>query len=366
VFLLEELIQSVFSSIDNLFPGTYFGSTINQYLFFFGILILFAIIGKIVYFVMKNQVRRLTEKTKTELDDILVDIVEEPLVLLILIIGLFVGFQFLTPDSETIKWFFDKLVSSLIVATVAWFAVRLINVLIEHYLIPLTAKTESKLDDQLIPVLSKASKIAVVSLSAIIILNGFGYDVTALIAGLGIGGLAFAFAAQDTIANLFGGIAIFVDKPFTVGDRVQFKGLDAVVKQVGIRTTKLKDFDNQVITVPNSLISKDIVTNVSLAKPRRIKMTLNLVYNTPKKKLLKAKELIFKAVELVDGTDSTQTKVVFNEFSSSSLDLMVIYYLTKTKDYFRIKDEVNFKIMDLFEKEKLEFAYPTQTVYLQK
>ncbi len=349
-----------------MFPGTYFGSSIGQYALFFGILILFAVLSKIVYFVMKNQVRRLTEKTKTELDDILVDIVEEPLVLLILIVGLFIGFQFLTPNSSFVTWFFDKLVSSLVIATVAWFSVRLINVLIEHYLIPLADKTESKLDDQLIPIVSKTSKIAVVSIAGIVILNGFGYDVTAIIASLGIGGLAFAFAAKDTIANLFGGIAIFVDKPFTVGDRIKFKNIDAIVKQVGIRTTKLKDFDNQLITVPNSMISSDVITNVSHAKPRRIKFTLGLVYNTSKKDLEKAKKLIKKAIESVDGTVPEKTNIVFTEFADSSLNLLVIYYLSKTKDYFRIKDEVNFKIIELFEKNKLEFAYPTQTIYLEK
>ena len=126
---------------------------------------------------------------------------------------------------------------------------------------------------------------------------------------------------------MFGGIAIFVDKPFTVGDRIKFKGVDAVVKQVGIRTTKLKDFDNQLITVPNSIISNDVITNVSHAKPRRIKFSLGLVYNTSKKDLLKAKKLIEKAIKSVEGTVPEKTTIVFNEFADSSLNLLVIYFM---------------------------------------
>ncbi|MFH1588165.1 MAG: mechanosensitive ion channel family protein [Candidatus Diapherotrites archaeon] len=362
---VDGLIDSFKASVNTMFPGTYFGSTVEQYIIFFGILILFALLGKIVYYLMKNHMRKLTEKTKTELDDILIDIIEEPLVLLIVIIGLFIGFHFQLANNE-FAWFFDRLIGMLIVIIVAWFAIRLLNVLIEHYLKPLTEKTHSKLDDQLIPVLSKSVKVAIIAIALILSLQNFGYDVTALIAGLGIGGLAVAFAAQETISNVFGGIAIFVDKPFTVGDRVKFRDLDATVMQVGLRTTRLQDFDNYYISVPNSIVSKEIITNVEKAKKRRVKFTLNLVYSTPKKKMEKAKELVKKAVSEIEGTFPEETKVIFDNFGSSSLDLIVIYYLDPKKGFLEVKDAVNFRIMDLFEKEKLEFAYPTQTVYLEK
>jgi MscS family membrane protein len=356
--------------LNNFFPGTYFGVGVGEYALFFLTVLVSLVVGKIFYFFMKNYVRRITAKTKTELDDIFVDIVEEPLVFVIFVVGLYVGFLFLEPGfSVAIPWFvefFHKVIGMLVISAIAWFLLRFIDAFLDHYVVPLAEKTESKLDDQIVPIVRKVGKIAVLAVAGIIVLDNFGYNVTALIAGLGIGGLAFAFAAQKTIANVFGGATIFVDKSFFVGERIQVNGIDGVVEKIGLRTTRIKDFDNFRITIPNSNIADSTVTNVSRAENRRIKFTLNLVYGTSVKQLRKAVELIKKAVADTKGTAPEKTKVVFNEFAGSSLDLLVLYYLNDNSAYFSIKDEVNFRIKEYFEKAGLEFAYPTQTVYVEK
>lgn len=350
----------------NLFLNMiFFGNTLLQYFIFFGILALSIILGKIAYYVITNFIKVFTKKTETVADDMLIEVAEHPAIFLIFIIGFYIAYKYLTLSLEIEKTFFN-IVLVMLIFTMTWFFTRLIDGIIKYYLVPFSQKTQTDLDDALIPILRRLSKIVLIFIAAIIVLDKFGYNVTSLVAGLGIGGLAVALAAQETLSNVFGGITILTDKPFSLGDRVKVAGTEGFVKEIGMRSTKITTLDGSELVVPNSNIAKDIIENVAREKERRVKLVLGVEYNTPTKKLEKAVDIIKKIVLDEKGTKKEECMVFFDEFAESSLNIVVIYWITDLKRIFEVKSAINFKIKQAFEKEKIEFAFPTRTVYTKR
>ena len=171
----------------DILTQTYFGSNLGQYLFFAGSFIIATIVAKILYFFIKKYGTILTAKTENQFDDLVIEAIDKPITFAGFIIGLSIGYSFLTPDNAFITNNFLNEISALIILNITWLALKLIDGFIEHIVIPLTAKTESKLDDQLIPILRKLAKGAVILMALVIILSNFGIDVLPLVAGLGIG-----------------------------------------------------------------------------------------------------------------------------------------------------------------------------------
>jgi MscS family membrane protein len=244
---------------------TFYGNTIMQWATAFAIITGALILGKCIYWLIGKTVKRFASKTKTRLDDILVDMLEEPFVFAIIIVGIWYGIKFLSL-SEGAATVNDNAFDSLVLVNVAWLLIRLFDSLVEEYLIPFVEQTESDLDDQLVPVIRKSIKLGIWVIAIIVALDNAGYEVFSILAGLGIGGLAFALAAQETVGNFFGSIAIFVDKPFKVGDRIQAKGHDGVVTAVGLRSTRIRSrYEGRTVTIPNAKVAGANIVNVESA-----------------------------------------------------------------------------------------------------
>ncbi|MFA6888146.1 MAG: mechanosensitive ion channel family protein [Candidatus Woesearchaeota archaeon] len=352
-------------NVTSILGMTFFGNTLLQYFIFFGILAGAAIIGKIAYYITKNFVKIFTAKTKTVLDDMLIEVAEYPAIFLIFIIGFYIAYKSLTLSENAEATFFNILMVMFIV-NLTWFFTRLLDGVIKYYLIPFSETTNTDMDDALIPIIRPVGKVMLVLISAIIVLDKFGYNVTSLVAGLGIGGLAIALAAQETLSNVFGGVTLLTDRPFALGDRVRLSNKEGFVKEIGIRSTKITTMDGSELVIPNAVVSKDIIENVTREKERRIKLTLGLVYNTSSKKLDKAIQLVKQIVEAEEGITKKKCDVFFDEFASSSLNLVVTYWIKDLTQIFKVKNDINFKIKEAFEKEKIEFAFPTQTIYTKK
>ena len=352
-------------AIQDIFNMTFFGNTLLQYFIFFGILCAAIILGKIAYYVIKNFVKVFTAKTQTVADDMLIEVAEHPVIFLIFIIGFYIAYKYLTL-SAAIELTFFNIVLIMLIINMTWFFVRLIDGIIKFYLIPFSKKTETDLDDALIPILRRLSKIVLIFIAVIIILDKFGYNVASLVAGLGIGGLAVALAAQETLSNVFGGVTIITDKPFSLGDRVRLAGNDGFVKEIGMRSTKIITLDGSELIIPNSTIAKDIVENVTREKERRIRLTLGIVYQTDMKKLDKAVQILKKIISEQKGVVNNKCDVFFDEFADFSLNLVLVYWVTDIPQIFDIKSAVNFRIKEEFDKAKIEFAYPTRVVYNKK
>jgi MscS family membrane protein len=322
------------------------------------------IIAKLIYLVFGNVVKKVTKKTTSKIDDIIVDMLEEPIVLAMTIFGLWYGFRQLV-FPESINSWVNTVYHVMIAFTVTWLIARLADSIIKEYLVPLSEKTESTMDDQMIPVIRKGLRSVIWILGILVALNNAGYNVGALLAGLGIGGLALAMAAKDTVANVFGGITIFTDKPFKINDRVKLNGFDGMITEIGIRSTRLKTLEGRIVTIPNSKFIDGMVENVSVEPSRKVVLNLGLVYDTSSEQMEKAMEIL---KEIGTSHPSTEDDVLvgFNDFGASALGILFVYYIRKDADILATQSVINLAIKRKFEEHKLEMAFPTQTVYTRQ
>lgn len=343
---------------------TIWGNNLVQIALYIGIL-LAAILGtKLVYWLFKKVFRTLATKTKTRLDDLIVEALEKPVIFAIVLLGLYFGKGVLTFSDLVLEWY-TKIFEVLIIICVTWFVVKIVDAFLANYIQPIAARSKSVKDDMAFPILKRLVNFFIYVIAIVFIIQHLGYNVTGLVAGLGIGGLAFALAAQDILANLFGGASIVADKPFKLGDRVVFDGNDGFVKKIGMRSTQLETFDGTVIVVPNKKISDSILENISRERARRTKIVLGVEYSTPTKKLELAKKLIKDIIKKNKSTDD-DSLIHFKGFGPSSLDIQAIYWIKDLDNILGARDEVNFEIKKAFEKNGIEFAYPSQTIYVKK
>lgn len=340
---------------------TFYGNTIQNWLISLGILTGSILIAKILYWVIGKYVKRLTEKTKSGLDDLLVDKLEEPVVYGLVILGFYLAFQRLH-FTEKVDSFFAHLFTVIFTLNVTWLFIRVIDSLIVEYLTPVVSKSESNLDDQLLPMVRKLVKVIFWSLGIIIGLNNAGFDVAALIAGLGIGGLALALAAQDTVKNIFGGIMIFADKPFKIKDRIRIGSWDGFVEEIGIRSTRLRTLEGRIVTIPNAQFSESAVENITREPSRKVVTQLGLTYETSPEKMEVAIDLL-KKIAIENEQVEDEVIVSFLNWGDFSLDISFIYFIKSGEDIMQVQSDINMMVLRKFNESGLEFAYPTQTVY---
>jgi MscS family membrane protein len=343
---------------------TFYGNTFNEWLIALAIIAVAAVGGKILYWFFSTVVRKLTAKTETRLDDIVVNMIEEPIVLAVVFFGTWIGLQRLT-FSEAADLRIGQAVQGAVVLAVTWMFVRLIDALIEEYLVPLAEKSENDLDDQLLPILRRSLKMVAWTLGIIVALNNAGFDVAALIAGLGIGGLALAMAAKDTVSNVFGGFTIFTDRPFSLGDRVRIKGFDGSIVEIGLRSTRLRTLAGTLVTIPNATFAETAVENVSAEPQRKIVLNLGLTYDTQPKQMNEAMATLH-AIAKANQDLEEKVSIGFNGFGDFAMNLLFIYYISKGSDILGTQTAINLEILTRFNDQGLEFAFPTQTILHQE
>jgi MscS family membrane protein len=347
--------------MDSILTQEYYGNTPVEWLIAFGIVFASVILARLLYWVFSRVIRIFTAKSKTKFDDILVDMIEEPAVYMVVVIGIWIAIKTLELPpglSDVIGRGYQVICAVL----VGWLLSRLFTAISREYLFPLAEKSENDLDDLLIPIVTKGVNMIIWALAIVIGLNNAGYDVAALIAGLGIGGLALAMAAKDTVSNIFGGFTIFTDKPFHINDRIKISGYDGTVQEIGIRSTRLKTLDGRVVTIPNSKFAESPVENISWEPSRKVKLDLGLTYDTSHEEIEKAMEILKSINE--NNTHTEQDCVVsFNAFGDFAMNVMFIYYIVKGEDIAGTQSEVNLEILRQFNDAGLDFAFPTQTLY---
>ena len=341
-----------------------FGNELLDIVIFIAITVFGVIVGRIVDKVVKNYLKKIINKTKTKFDDIVLDAIDLPIIVLVVTLFFYLGLKYLVLPEYIFK-LINEGIKVVVVLSATYFAVKFIDGIFDHYLIPLTEKTETELDEHIIKPLRKVVKIVAIILGILTALSSVGYDITALLAGLGVGGLAVALAMQDTIKNFIAGILILIDKPFSLGHWVKVGDVEGIVEEIGIRSTRIRTFDKTLITIPNSELLDSAIENLTVRDRRRVLMTIGLTYDTPVEKIKRAKEIIKEIVENHPAT-LPPYRIHFMEYGDWSLNLRVEYYVRNVSfDYFlNAVDEINLKIKEEFEKEGIEFAFPTYTVYL--
>ncbi|MFO8048529.1 MAG: mechanosensitive ion channel family protein [Desulfosudaceae bacterium] len=240
--------------------------------------------------------------------------------------------------------------------------------LLRYRLKQFVKKEDNLFDDNFVHIIYLLSRVTVIIIGAIVMIQAVsGKPLSALLAGLGIGGLALALASQDTLKNLFAGFMIMMDKPFGLGERVVVDGKDGVVEQIGFRSTRLRTLTGHLVTVPNEKIASTNVENIAKRPHIRRLTNLTITYDTPPDKIERALEIVRGILDNHEGmAEDFPPRVYFTEFNDASLNLLMIYWY-HPNDYWafcKFGEEVNLKIMRAFEAEGIEFAFPTQTIYL--
>ena len=243
---------------------------------------------------------------------------------------------------------------------------RFVNIL-SYYLNRLALKTESTLDDQLVPLIRKTLKAFVVVVGSLFILDNLNVPIIPLLTGLSIGGLAFALAAQDTIKNFFGSLMIFIDKPFQIGDWITSGDVDGTVEEVGFRSTRIRSFRNSVFYIPNGQLADRTIDNHGLRRYRRFYTTIALTYDTPPDLIEIFVDGLKKIVENHPETRKDTFHIYFNDMGESSLDIMfyIFFEVPQWGDELKARHEVLMQIVRLADKLGVNFAFPTRTLHME-
>jgi MscS family membrane protein len=339
----------------------FLGNSIEHWAFALAWAIGGIIVARVLYKVLGSLARKITSKTRSNLDDLIVDKLEEPLVLALTIMALRTGYGELT-FGDQVDHFVDAAMIVAYTLNVTWGVARLLDAIIMNFFLPFTLSKESAMMDQFGPILRKGLRSAVWALGVIMALKNAGQDVGALLAGVGIGGLALAMAAKDFVSNIFGGITVFVDKPFRVGDRIQISGYDGNIEEIGIRSTRLRTLSGRVVVIPNFKFTDTFLENVTNEPSRKVGLTLGLTYDTTPEQVQEGIDILKAIIAERSETLDPDPTIWFSSFGDFSLNIDVIYFINKNGHWAYSPGEVNLEILKRFNAAGLDFAFPTQTL----
>jgi small-conductance mechanosensitive channel len=348
--------------MDEFLKEMYWGNTVLAYLIAVGGIIVAWVILKLVKKRLIRLLKDLTSRTATNIDDVLIDVTEK---FIIPYIYLSINYAIITQLVLSPRISRILTVAMLFVST--WYAIRLINFLIQYGVKSYMARRNEPPEraKQLNGILLVV-KALVWIFGIVVLIDNLGYNVTTIIAGLGVGGIAIALAAQNILSDLFSYLVIFFDKPFEVGDFIITNGNFGSVEKIGIKTSHLRSPDGQQLVMPNAELVKSVIHNYKRMQRRRVVFKIGVVYATPSDKLRKipewSKEII--STQAIATFDRTH----FVSFGDSSLNYEIVYFINSTDFlvYMDTHHDVCLRIFEKFEKEQVEFAYPTQTVFVNR
>ncbi|MHC4095469.1 MAG: mechanosensitive ion channel family protein [Planctomycetota bacterium] len=273
--------------------------------------------------------------------------------------------------SSTIEKGWTKIAQAVAAIALAYALYRLVDI-IEHYLQRWTSGTKTKLDDMLVPVIRKSLRATITIIAALWIADGIlDANIRAILVSAGVGGIAIALAAKDTIANFFGSVAIFADRPFQIDEMIQIADHVGPVEQVGFRSTKIRTLQGHLVTVPNSVIVNSAVENIGRRPYIRRKSNITITYDSGQRGAERAVQIIKEVLSNVPEVNTDPKcppRVYFSDFNDWALNIYMSYWV-KPPDYWlyqEVNERVNIEIMKRFEAEKIEFAFPSQTLYVKK
>lgn len=341
-------------------------NTAYDYLLAFCIFIGLMIILKIFQVIILARLNAIAKKTKTDFDDVLIEIFKKIKPPFYFFIALYFAIK-----SLQVNEIVSKSILVLFLIVIVFEVIQGISRLVDYFVKKYTDKAENGESDKaysesMIKLLQLVVKISLWVIGIILILSNMGIDVTSLIAGLGIGGIAIALALQTVLGDLFSAFAIYIDKPFKIGDFIIVGADMGTVEKIGLKTTRLKTLQGEQLIIANQELTKARIQNFRRMQERRVVVTLGVTYDTDHKKLSKIPDYI---KEIINNTEGARLdRCHFSEYADSSLIYEIVFFVDSPdyNYYMDVRQKINLDINAKFAKEKIEFAYPTQTVYLQK
>ena len=363
--------------MNNFLLKEFLGNSMQDYAWFIGAILLGLIFKKLISKYLSHLLFKIVKNKNSDVGaDKFNELLTKPISLCIMLSIIYLGsshiqyppeWNLVSDNKMGIKMLISKGFSLIFVYSIFWILLKMID-FIGLILMKKAELTENKMDDQLIPFIIEIGKIFVYIFGIFIIMGSvFNINITALATGLGIGGLALAMASKESLENLLGSFTIFFDRPFTVGDVVIVGSVTGTVEKVGFRSTRIRTFDKSLVTVPNKKMIDAELDNLGLRSVRRVKFNVGLTYETSSNQI---KAIVTDIQEMINLHKKTnqEGRVRFQEFGSSSLDIMVMYFVDSPRweDLIDVKEDVNYRIMEIVKKHKSDFAFPSTTVYLQK
>jgi len=352
--------------MDQIISYEFLGQEAYHFGLAFLIILASLVLRKIFDKLISKKLHQWAAKTQFLYDDILISALSPPVSALIFSMGIF--FALFVFDLPREPYDLPRLITQAYRVTLSligvWAAYRLCDLITEisrNFL----SKHDDTLAEHFTPLVRQSIRITVLVIGGILIIQNLGYSVTSLVAGLGIGGLAIALAAQDTVANLFGTVVMFTDKPFKIGDWIKFGEVDGFVEQFGFRSVKVRTWANTLLYIPNKLITSEIIENCSGMRKRRVKMTVGIQYDSPPEKV---RELVSRIEAMLKNDKDVNQEymlVRFTDFGPSSLDIFIYYFTNSTvwAEYLEVRQRINLQMMDLVHELGLSFAFPSHTLY---
>ncbi len=322
-------------------------------------------VSKILDFIIGVWLKRLAAKSDTKYDDLVLELLRGPVKVVAFVVFLHIGLAMFDWPAKT-QSYLSKALIIVVACSITYVALKVVDMLLGLWL-DRNAQTEDKLfAAQLFPLVRKVAKFGVVIAAIVLTADNLGVKITSLLAGLSIGGLALGLAAQDTVANLFGAVAIFLDKPFRIGDMVKVEGVQGNIEQIGLRSTRIRNLDGHLVAIPNKTMGNAIITNITRRPSIRTEMNIGITYDTPTERVKRATEILD---EIFRADPKTRDLIIsFNKFNDSALNIFVVHIWdgTEGKEHFASMQVLNLKIKERFDAEKIEFAFPTQTLHVKQ
>ena len=339
---------------------TIFGQRATDLLVAAGLIIGFWAMGKLFRRVSSWLLHRVAGRTQTRLDDLLLTAIQGPAILAITLVGAHLAFLRLELGARTTTLISEGSKAAWTLCF-TWLLARTIGAILRQYLVPLTARHDhSEMDRNMLDLSIRTSTIIIWGMGVIAALNNVGYDVSALIAGIGISGLALAMAAKDTVANLFGGVTILADKPFNIGDRIRLGEYDGTVMRIGMRSTRIRTLQGSVVVIPNFKFTDSAVENVSDSSSTHVRHELALDRSTSPDGVQLALGLLSRIVEENQEDLEPAHVASFNAFRDWSLNILFIYRVRKGRALEAVQTKVHIEVLRRFQAAGIELALPTQ------
>ena len=342
--------------------GPLLGKPLWHYIAFVIYILLALVVSKLIDYLVHARLKQWAARTEVQFDDILIELLDGPIKIITFVILLEFGLDmFSWPPA--INNYLSKGLTLIVAASLTYMVLKCIDFLMAYWKQRAAQGPDKTLDELLFPIIRKSLKVFVVIVAVLVTSEGLGIPMKSAIASLSIGGLAVGLAAQDTLANVFGAVAVFIDKPFRIGDRIKLDAVDGVVESIGLRSTRVRNLEGHLITVPNKTMGSATITNVTRRPHIKTELNIGITYDTPPEKVQRAVSVL---EEIFRSHPMTQdVSVCFNQFEESALNIQVVHWWKSTdhKAYLKGLQELNLKIKERFDAEKIEFAFPSQTVY---
>lgn len=358
-----DFIEHVVDRVLEIFDVRSSENTVTHYVVAAFFLVAALLLRRVVTGLVFGWLRKLSARTRSTLDDRLLPPLEAPVATFIMLVGIFGALRVLklTPATDEMIGHGSTVAFSLVIF---WLLLRAFSGLLDHG--QELAQRRQMGVAAFMPWIKKTLITLFVILGVLMVMQSLGFDVKALLAGLGIGGLAFALAAQDTLANLFGSVVVAIDQPFKIGETIMISGNVGMVEDIGLRSTKLRLVDKSLMVIPNKTVAAESITNLSRFTSRRVEQVIGLTYDTTAEQMEAIVAEFRRLILAESGIDPESVICYFRDYSASSLDIWLAY-VVKDPDFHKhmqLRQRLSLAFMRAVESRGLSFAFPTQTVHV--